>query len=156
MLQIKSVFSIRRFIFLWSLSIVLGWFVIPYSGLAFRNEAISSWSQIGSITINLLVWTLALGGVIGLLQYLLCRSDVEINRLWVLVSAGSYGFGTVVAFLISCALVVVPNPQILAGQDSFMSMPLYLMMLFGGMLTALIQSLAMRSTFFKDSREILS
>lgn len=157
MLEIKSVSSTRRFTFLWSLSIALGWFAIPYPGLIFRNEAISSWPQIWSITINLLVWTLALGSVIGFLQYLLCRSDAEINWVWVLVSAGSYGLGTVVAFLLSCVLVVVPNPEVLSNQgSSFMFMPLYLMILFGGMLTAFIQSLFMRGTLFKDFREILS
>jgi len=157
MLQLKSAFKSRRFIFGWVVSIVLGWTLITYPGLALRNTVLSSWKMLLPIAFDLLVFAFFLGGIIGLLQYLFCRADVVIPWQWIFISAFSYGVGSSGAFLFSSAIIGLTHPEIFSsGGASFLSMPLDFTMLFGGGLTTLIEVSAMRDAFFRNSKEILA
>ena len=157
MLQIKPEIKRSRFVFLWAISIIVGWTLITYPGLTLRDEVkvINSWAMLLPISLNLFVSTFLMGAVIGLLQYLFCRQDVVISWHWVFISALSYGVGTSISFLLSS--VTMGNFEIFSDNGiNFLSVPLDLTMLIGGGLTALIQAQALRNTFFRDSKEILS
>lgn len=157
MLQIKPGIKRNRFVFLWAVSIMVGWTLITYPGLTLRDEVkvIHSWAMLLPISLNLFVFTFLMGAIIGLLQYLFCRQDVAISWRWVFISALSYGVGTSASFLFSS--VAMGNPEIFSNNGtSFLSVPLDFTMLIGGGLTALIQAFAIGGTFFRDPKEILS
>ena len=157
MLQLKSAFKTRRFIFGWVVSIVMGWTLITYPGLILRSTVLSSWKMLLPIALQLLAFALLLGGIIGLLQYLLCRWDVVLSWQWILISAVSYGVGSSVAFLFSSAVLGISNPGIFSsGGASSTYMPLDFTMLFGGGLTTLMQAPPMRDVFFCNPKAVLS
>lgn len=157
MLQLKPESNLPRLLTLWVLSTVLGWSLIIYPGLTLRNEIIFSLGMLLPITMKMLVSTLLLGAVIGALQYLFLRSDINIPLQWILISVLSYSIGTVVAFLISSIGISVIFPDVLfSGGATFMPMPLAFIMLTGGFFVGLIQAFAIRNSFaIKKTRLVI-
>lgn len=149
MLQIKTVSNWPRLLTLWVLSIVLGWSIIIYPGLSLRNEIITSWGMLPSITLKMLLVALVLGGVIGALQYLFLRFDIIINPIqWVLISVLSYGVGTAIAFLVASIGIGIIYPQVFSsGGAVSMPLPLAFTMITGGFLIGLIQAYTLRNSF---------
>lgn len=157
MLRFKTEFKRWRFIFGWVVSIILGWTLITYPGLTLRSTVLSSWVMLLPIAFNLLAFASLLGGVIGLLQYLLCHFDVVVSWQWILISAVSYGVGSSVAFLFSSVVIGILHPEIFSsGGTSSLSMPLDFTMLIGGSLTTLLQVSLMRDVFLRNTKEILA
>lgn len=156
MLHIKSIPNHRLFILLWAVSITLGWTIIIYPGFIFRNMVLSSWTMLLPVALRLFSSSLLLGGLIGLLQYLLCRFNKVLSSQWIFASAISYGIGITVAFLFLSAMFGLVYPEIFSSSGvSFLIMPSELIMLFGGGMTALIQAIALRNVFFRGYKEIL-
>ena len=146
MFQIKTKIKWPRFLPMWILSIVFGWSLIIYPGLSLREIVIYSWDMLPSIAWKMLISALMLGTVIGILQYLAFRIEINLSWKWIFISALSYGISTPLAFLILSA-VIGYQEVFSSGGVAFMSLPLALTMLIGGCFAGIIQAYFLRVAF---------
>jgi hypothetical protein len=138
---------------LWTLATGIGWAIIVFPGLKMRNLEYSSWSMILPGTLTILLGCIALGIVVGLMQYFALHFDSQASIWWILVSLVSYAGGMSLGFLISTVFVGITSPQVLANTHaSFMIMPLAPTMFVGGIFAGFVQAYVLRKNFGKENR----
>ncbi len=133
----------------WLLAMVVGWALVQYAGIGLRNMDFSSWETTLFAASLLLTNGALIGGLLGLVYWLIFRNWITKSWRWGLATFLGYALGSPAGFLVAVLVIwviaKVNGVSLLAGNPSlFLSMPLALTMILSGVFVALFQLFALQ------------
>jgi len=154
MIRIKSQANFLIFGLLWAIAIMIGWSIYIFQGIKFETSLLSSWADLFSLVVVLLLNTFVLGAIVGVMQYLLLKPVASISAWWIGFMGLSYSLGSSLSLVFSSIFVWIFQPEIFSSQgQSALRFPLVFVMFIGGGLIGLIQIFPLRKTFIQTVSE---